>query len=722
MLKLSIGAVLALTTALPAFADMNFNRVAAFAVPSNADNTAEETSAEIIAATADGQTLVYTDSPLGVIGMIDIADPAAPKPLGVMEMSGEPTSVAIIGQTAFVGVNTSESYTQPSGALHVIDIASRSEVTTCDLGGQPDSVAVAKDGSFVTVAIENERDEDLGDGGLPQMPGGFVVKVPVSDGVLNCAGLQKIDLTGVPTIGATDPEPEFVDVNAAGEIVVTMQENNHIAIIAADGSVATHFSAGTVDLDGIDTKKDGKLSFDGSLQDVPREPDAVKWIDEDHFATANEGDWKGGSRGFTIFNKDGTVVYDAGNSFEHLVASAGHYPDKRAGKKGAEPESVEFGLFDGQPLLFIGSERGSIVAVYDVTDPANPAFLQLLPSGIGPEGYVALPSRNLLVSANETDARGDGNAEAHVMIFERSEAAASYPMITSAGTQPLIGWGALSGLVADATQPGMLYAVADSFYSAQPRIFTIDATTTPAKITGAIDITRNGPPAQLLDLEGITLDGQGGFWLASEGRSDRMIPHGLIHVNADGEIEDQIGLPAELAHVETRFGFEGIAMDGTTLWMATQREWGDDPAGLVKLVSYDTDSGEWGAVHYPLEAKGEGWMGLSEITIHDGVAYVLERDNQLAQRAKVKKIFQVALSDLTPAPLGGDLPVVRKQEVRDLLPDLKATGGYVVDKVEGFAIDASGNGFIVTDNDGVDDSSGETLFMNIGAMGNKTGG
>lgn len=52
------------------------------------------------------------------------------------------------------------------------------------------------------------------------------------------------------------------------------------------------------------------------------------------------------------------------------------------------------------------------------------------------------------------------------------------------------------------------------------------------------------------------------------------------------------------------------------------------------------------------------------------------------------------------------------------LSEISAHGdyAYVVDKVEGFAIDAVGNGFVVTDNDGVDDSSGETYFFSIGAM------
>jgi len=70
------------------------------------------------------------------------------------------------------------------------------------------------------------------------------------------------------------------------------------------------------------------------------------------------------------------------------------------------------------------------------------------------------------------------------------------------------------------------------------RYFEIDASQTPAVIVKATPITRGGAAAQMLDIEGITLDGEGGFWLASEGRSDRMIPHGLYHVNAEGEIED----------------------------------------------------------------------------------------------------------------------------------------------------------------------------------------
>jgi hypothetical protein len=714
----TLTSALALFAGAPAFAEPVFNRVASFATPSNmaaGEDTARETSAEIISASEDGMTLVYTDSPLGVVGLVDITNARAPKPLGNIDVGGEPTTSVFIGGMIFAGVNTSESFTAPSGKVVTVDPATKAVVAECDIGGQPDSVAKAPDGSFLAIAVENERDEDVNDGAIPQMPAGYVVKLPLKDGAVDCAGLQKIDVTGLAAVAGDDPEPEFVAVNDAGEIVVTLQENNHIVVIGADGVVSSHFSAGAVDLTGIDTKRDGRLDFTGEKTAL-REPDAVKWVDANHFVVANEGDYEGGSRGFTIFNRDGTVVYESGASLEREMAAMGHYPDHR-NSKGVELESVEVAVFDGVTHLFVASERASLIAVYDLTDPAAPVLKQILPSGISPEGMVAIPGRNLFATANEVDLRADGLAPAHVMVYERAEGVAAYPTITSAGSDPLIGWAALSGLAAG--EAGTLYAVSDSVLSAAPTIYTIDTTQTPAKITAALPVTRGGDAAQKLDLEGIVADGEGGFWLASEGRSDRLIPHALLHVDAEGAITKEIPLPEVLLDQEIRFGFEGVTKVGETLWLAVQREWQDDPAGMVKLLAYNTADDTWGAVHYPLDAASgaEGaWIGLSEITAQGDYLYLIERDNQIAGKAAVKKLTRVALAGLDPAPLGGPLPVVTKEVVRDLIPDLGTYGGYIGEKVEGFAVDAAGTGWLVTDNDGTNDSSGETLFWSIGPV------
>ena len=133
-------------------------------------------------------------------------------------------------------------------------------------------------------------------------------------------------------------------------------------------------------------------------------------------------------------------------------------------------------------------------------------------------------------------------------------------------------------------------------------------------------------------------------------------------------------------------------------------------------MSYNTVSGEWGQVHYPLEPKGAGWVGLSEIVAHGDFVYIVERDNQIGEAAALKKIFRVALSELNPAALGETPPTVVKEEVLDLIPTMKSFNGYVVDKVEGLAIDTNGDFFAVTDNDGVDDSNGETQFLRLGQL------
>ena len=718
---LGFGSALAIAAALPATAEpMNFNRIATFAVTANmaaGEDTARDSSAEIISVSDDGMTLVYTDSPLGVIGLIDITDPRAPKPLGNIAMGGEPTTAVFVGNRIFAGVNTSESYAAPSGKLVTVDPARRAILSECDIGGQPDSVARAPDGSFLAIAVENERDEKVNDGALPQMPAGHVVKLPVKDGIADCAALQKIDLTGLAALAGDDPEPEFVAINAAGEIVVTLQENNHIVVIGANGAVLTHFPAGMVEVAGIDTKRDGRLSFTDTKGAVPREPDGIKWIDRDHFAMTNEGDWKGGTRTWSIFRKDGTLVWDSAATLEQAIAAIGHYPEGRSHTKGVELESVEVASFGGVRLGFVASERASAIGVYDLTDPAAPVLRQILPSGVSPEGLVAIPGRNLFVTANEVDLRADGGPGAHVMIYEYQPAPAAYPTLTAAGADQPIGWGALSGLAADPQKPGILYAVSDSVYRAQPSIYTIDASQTPARITAKTVITRDGEAAQKLDLEGIAADGQGGFWLASEGRTDQLVPHAIYRVDAKGAIKQEIGLPAALLAGETRFGFEGIAVQGDRLWLAVQREWGTGAPGLVKLVSYDLKDKTWGAVHYPLDAPAEGaWMGLSEITFAGDWVYVIERDNQIADKARVKQLVRIPAADMQPAPLDGPLPVVAKQVVRDLIPDLKQWNGYVVDKVEGFAIDAAGTAYVVTDNDGVSDSSGETHFWSLGAL------
>lgn len=705
----------------------SFNRIATFNVlenlPAGADKS-KQTVAEIIAATADGKRLVYTDSPGKRLGFIDLDDPARPKAGGALSLGGEPTSVVVAGRTALVGVVTSRNFKEPAGHIAVVNVDGRTVISTCDLGGQPDSLTLSPDGTFLAVAIENERDEKLNDGALPQLPAGNLTIFSMKNGAFDCASRRVIDLTGLAKIAPEDPEPEFVDINERNEAVVTLQENNHIVIVdLASGKIVSHFSAGMVDTHGIDTKRDGVIDLSGSAKAVPREPDAVRWLDNDRFVTADEGDWNGGSRSFTIFRRDGSVTYSSGNSLDHLAVRLGHYNDKR-NKKGVEPEGIAVGRFGKDRLIFVGLERASLVAVYQDTG-GEPKFLQALPGGIGPEGLLALPALDLLVSAAESDTRKSGGIGSLVTIYRRSAEPPSYPMLMSAddASAKPIPFGALSGLAAHPTEAGKLFAVTDSVY-ATARILTIDATVSPARIVSALTVTKDGKPVSHLDIEGIVALPDGGFWLASEGNPERekdKTQSSLVRINARGEVMQVVALPDGLAAQANRFGFEGITRIGTgtdeTLWIAAQREWKDDPKGFVRLLAYTPSTGMWGQVRYPLDTPTTGWVGLSEITAVPGGVVLIERDNLTGSEARTKQLTFVPMASLKPVALDAkDVPVVTKMKLRDLLPDLLKGNGYVHDKVEGFALDKAGNAFVVTDNDGVDGTSGETVFLNLGRL------
>lgn len=101
---------------------MQFERIATFPVYINTDIDTE-TVAEIVDASKDGDTLVYTDSATERLGFVDIENPSEPKPLGLIVVGGEPTSVAVAGDYALVVVKTSPIYTASSGFLHQAEIA-----------------------------------------------------------------------------------------------------------------------------------------------------------------------------------------------------------------------------------------------------------------------------------------------------------------------------------------------------------------------------------------------------------------------------------------------------------------------------------------------------------------------------------------------------------------------------------------------------------------------
>lgn len=725
----------------------SFDRVATFPVFENTDIDTE-TVAEIVAASNDGMTLIYTDSENDNVGFVDITDPSIPTPLGVVDLNGEPTSVSVARNYALVAVNTSVDFVNTSGELVVIDINSQTIVETFPLSGQPDSVAVSPNQRFAAIAIENERDEDLivngEEGALPQAPGGFLITARLF-GQPSRWKFREVSLDGLADNFPEDPEVEYVDINRFNVAAVSLQENNHLVLVhVPTGYIINDFSAGTVSLDQIDTSEEPEAFIDlsGSIENSEREPDGLSWTSNRVFATANEGDINDGGRGFTLFNKRGRVVFESGNSFEHEIVRVGHYPDGRSENRGNEPENVEFGRFGRDNLLFVGSERAHVVLVYKVNRRGtNPRLQQVLPTGVRPEGLLAIPHRNLFVAATEDDDRGDG-FRSTLTIFQRTRGEAEYPTIESinrADGTP-IPWSALSALAAGDSND-TAYTVQDSFF-VKSRIFKMDVSDHPAVIEDEIVLRDdlgllaasdpsliNDDGSVNLDPEGLSVRAGGGFWLASEGDDSPFLLNYLLGVTEDGLIDRVITLPDTTTARMVRFGFEGVAAVGDAgqevLYVAFQREWTDDPDGQVRIGRFDTVSGEWTFFYYPIntvESANGGFVGLSELVALGNQEFaVIERDNQAGEDAVIKRIYKFSIAGLTALPdtevgITPNFPLVSKELVRDLVSDLEAPGGAIIEKVEGMAVLPSGETLVVTDNDGGDDSNGETQLLRINGL------
>ncbi|MFC7401145.1 esterase-like activity of phytase family protein [Citricoccus sp. GCM10030269] len=705
-----------------------------------ADKNAE-TVAEISAVTADGNTVIHTDAAAGGIGFVDITDPENPKPAGFKKTDGSPTSVYATEKYIIVVTDATEDYTNPTGTVEFWDPETHQLLQSVELTGQPDSIDVSPDGATAMIAMENQRDEDREDvdGGLPQMPAGelAVIDLGVEDITeITADSVKYTDLTGLEALDTPeDPEPEYIKFSPDGsKAALTLQENNGVVILDAAGEVLDHFSAGSVSLEGVDTVEDGNLSLTGSLEEVVREPDAIGWIGNDHVATANEGDWKGGSRGWTVFDADpesdsfGGVTWDAGTSFENIAHRYGQYPEHRSENKGSEPEGLTVETYGDTTYAFVGSERGNFVAVYNVNDPANPVFTQLLPSTNGPEGLLSIPERDLMVVSSEED-DAENNVRATVQVFQLGDGPADVPTLKSADDESAesaegqpITWSALGALSAVPGEDDKVYAAPDNFLSPS-RIYTVDTTTQddggPATIESELVLDEG------YDVEGLWADADGTFWLAVEGEAGDAGAEGnqLVHVDAEGAEIDTVEMPAEVAAGLKGQGFEGIAGVGTgedaVLYTPVQRAASQDAENVARIGKYTVATGEWEWFGYQLEttdADGD-WIGLSEITAVDEDTFaVIERDKLNGPDAALKKVYTV---DITGEGKASDEAltqddVLEKTEAIDVLPELQQLNGWTQEKLEGLTIAGNGQVYSVTDNDGVEDATGETVFLNLG--------
>lgn len=131
-----------------------------------------------------------------------------------------------------------------------------------------------------------------------------------------------------------------------------------------------------------------------------------------------------GGRSFSIWTTSGTLVYDSGDQLERRTAALPNARfnasndndmlDSRSPAKGPEPEGVAVARFGAKTFAFIGLERIGGIMVYDISNPAAPAYVTYINSRTnasgdrGPEGLTIVSAANspngkpLLIAGNET--------------------------------------------------------------------------------------------------------------------------------------------------------------------------------------------------------------------------------------------------------------------------------------------------------------------------------
>ncbi|WP_114792745.1 choice-of-anchor I family protein [Niabella yanshanensis] len=117
-----------------------------------------------------------------------------------------------------------------------------------------------------------------------------------------------------------------------------------------------------------------------------------------------------GARSFSVWNGlTGAQVFDSKNELDVKVNEFGTYDDGRSDDKSVEPEGITIGKVGKTNVAFVGMERVDAVAMYDITNPQNPRFLQLVKTGDAPEGVLFVPARmsptkkSLLIVSSEGD-------------------------------------------------------------------------------------------------------------------------------------------------------------------------------------------------------------------------------------------------------------------------------------------------------------------------------
>jgi hypothetical protein len=361
---------------------------------------------------------------------------------GAMDISGLTGTIGATGKLVdelTAAELASNSITAVGKVLHVdLNAAGYNQVEKVEGLAliDPNTIAVINDNDFGVAGITLDFATGLFTPGPPPEPVQLGIISLGFDGLDASDRDNRINIRQWPVLGMFQPDSISTFTTSGGEFYITANEGDARAYTGF--SEETRVGSLTLDLTafpfGRALKNNAQI---GRLRVTNATGDADDDGDFDQL-------YSYGTRSFSIWRTDGTLVFDSLDAIEQLIAAdpalranfnANHTintADDRSDDKGPEPEGVTVGKVAGKPYAFIGLERMSGILVVDITNPFQPAVVQYLnnrnfsanpslpdPSDpdevvtnpaagdLGPEGLVFIPSEDspiaesLLVVGNE---------------------------------------------------------------------------------------------------------------------------------------------------------------------------------------------------------------------------------------------------------------------------------------------------------------------------------
>lgn len=327
----------------------------------------------------------------------------------------------------------SADYTNdPQGTISIISVENDYSVTTLDFASFASQSTTLKTKGFRIFGPSNDFAKDIEPEYVTVSEDSKTAWITLQEN----NGIAKVDLAS-KTITNIFPLG-FKDYNLTGNEIDPSDRDNQMSLakwnvkgvympdgiaVYQSGGIPYLFTANEGDAREYDTFEEVKRVKDIVL-DASAFPNATTLRTDAQLGRLNitstlgdtdgDGDFDAlyslGSRSFSVWNGlTGVQVFDSKNELDTKVIAGGFYDDGRSDDKSVEPEGITIGKVGSKTIAFVGMERVDAVAIYDITNPTTPVFLQLIRCGDAPEGILFIDAKNsptkksLLVVSSEND-------------------------------------------------------------------------------------------------------------------------------------------------------------------------------------------------------------------------------------------------------------------------------------------------------------------------------